>query len=343
MRLVHREKQLAKLAIEHPEDLWYLTHIIDVGDALKASTERKIKIGGEDARNQKVVRKKMTLTLTVEKVELGEGALRVLGIITDGPEDISRGEHHSFNLQEGDTFTITKKAAWAAWQEEKLQESIKAAKENILVVVFDREEALFAKLTTQGHQILSRLKGDVAKKGSDDSVVGNYWGQMIKQLTEYDTRMKPSSIIAASPAFWKDYVKGKLGELEGKTIFATVSGVDESALNELVKRPELKSALSADRSAKELVIVEELLVAVSKDTAAYGIEEVEQKANEGALLNIIVSEHFLQQCREEGNYEQLDTILKTAESTKAKIVLISTEDALKQLDGLGGIAGKLRW
>lgn len=343
MRLIHREKQLAKLAIEHPEDLWYLTHIIDVEDSLKASTERKIKIGGEDARNQKVVRKKMMLTLKVEKVELGEGTLRVLGIIIDGPEDISRGEHHSFSLQEGDSFTITKKESWAAWQEEKLQESVRAEKENILVVVFDREEALFAKLTTQGHTVLSRFKGDVQKKGSDDSVVGNYWGQLIKQLTEYDDRIKPNSIIAASPAFWKDYVKGKLGELENKTLFATVSGVDESALNELVKRPELKSALSADRSSKELVIVEELLVAVSKDAAAYGIDEVEQKAHEGALLNIVVSEHFLQQCREEEQYERLDSILKIAESSKAKIILFSTEDALKQLDGLGGIAGKLRW
>ncbi len=35
--------------------------------------------------------------------------------------------------------------------------------------------------------------------------------------------------------------------------------------------------------------------------------------------------------------------MKKAEQTKTKIIIISTEEAKKTLDGLSGIAGKKRW
>ena len=53
------KKGFAHLKTDSVEDLWYLSHIIDPGDSVRSSTERKIKIGGEDTRNQKVIRKKI--------------------------------------------------------------------------------------------------------------------------------------------------------------------------------------------------------------------------------------------------------------------------------------------
>ena len=89
--LKHDRKQgFLHLKADAPEDLWLLSRLINPGDTVRGSTERKLKIGGEDARNQKIVRKKMTLTLTTEKAVYEHDALRLLGTITDGPDDVAR-------------------------------------------------------------------------------------------------------------------------------------------------------------------------------------------------------------------------------------------------------------
>ena len=325
-----------------PEDLWLLSRLLDPGDAVRGSTERKLKIGGEDARNQKVVRKRMTLTLSVEKTAYEHDALRVLGTITDGPEDVARGDHHSITLQPGDDLKITKD--WMGWQLEKLEEATKQSKENIIVALFDREEALFCHLTNTGQDVLSRIKGEVAKKGEEGIAVKDFWKAISAQLQEYDKRYNPRSIIAASPAFWKDYLKETLGEEQSKkTVYATVSDTNEQSLQELLRRPEVKQALHEDRSAHEDALVQGLLAAVAKDQAAYGTDEVEQKANEGNLKTLLVSDPHMMRCREEGTYERLEAMMKAAEQGKAQITIIASKEAAKQLDGLGGVAGIKRW
>jgi stalled ribosome rescue protein Dom34 len=48
--------------------------------------------------------------------------------------------------------------------------------------------------------------------------------------------------------------------------------------------------------------------------------------------------------REKGKYEVLDKIMKTTEKTKGRIHIINSENSGgKKLDGLGGIAGILRY
>lgn len=325
-----------------PEDLWLLSRLINPNDQVRGSTERKIKIGGEDARNQKVVRKKMTLTLKVEKAEYEHDSLRILGTILDGPDDIARGNHHSIIIQPGDDLKITK--TWLDWQRKKIEEATKQTKENILVVLFDREDALFCSLTNTGHTILARIKGDVAKKGEDGIATKDFWKTINEELKTYDERYKAKNIIAGSPAFWKDYLTTVLDpSLQKKTIYASISDTNEQTLQELLRRPEVKQALHDDRSAQEDSYLQELLGAIAKDKAAYGEKEIEEKANEGNLKNLLVSDNFLMKSREDNTYEHVENIMKTAEQGKATIFIIASKEAMKQLDGLGGIAGLIRW
>jgi len=83
------KKGFKHLLLENQEDLWELSYIVESNDLVRGTTERKIKIGGEDARNQKVVRKKMTLSLRAEKTEYAHEVLKVLGTIVDGPDDVA--------------------------------------------------------------------------------------------------------------------------------------------------------------------------------------------------------------------------------------------------------------
>ncbi|MBD3209409.1 pelota family protein [Candidatus Woesearchaeota archaeon] len=337
-----RKQGFLHVKADTPEDLWLLSRLIKPGDTVRGSTERKLKIGSEDARNQKVVRKKMTLTLQAEKTSYEHETLRILGTITDGPDDVARGEHHSLSIQQGDDLKITKE--WMDWQLQKIEDATKQARENIIAVLFDREEATFLRLTNHDHDVLAKTKGDVAKKNEKNTVQSDFWHAINQQLRDYDKRYEPRSIIAASPAFWKDYLKAALDEtVAKKTIYATVSDTNEQAINELLKRPELKQALQQDRSAQENHAIAELLHAISAGKAAYGVKEVERKANEGNLKALLVSDDHLMQEREHGNYDHTERIMHAAERGKADIMIVASKEASKQLDGLGGMAGLTRW
>ena len=47
--------------------------------------------------------------------------------------------------------------------------------------------------------------------------------------------------------------------------------------------------------------------------------------------------------KEEGTFDELETMLRRASDVKAKVHLVSTKDAAGKIDGLGGIVGVKRW
>ena len=159
------KKGSAKVKIETTDDLWYLSNLIDTGDLIKGKTLRKIKTTTKEERSGKVTKKPVFMEIKVEKVDFSKSAstLKVLGPITQGPEDIPKGTHHSFNLEENTIFTIIKEQ-WLQYQIEKIKEACQETTSNILICVLDREEAIFATLKKYGFSILSHLKGTVAKK-----------------------------------------------------------------------------------------------------------------------------------------------------------------------------------
>lgn len=344
MRIVHQDLKdgIVKLEPEHADDLWYLSLLVEPGDLVSAETERKVKIGDAETEKARVVRKRVFLTLKVEKVEYADGGLRILGTIAAGPDDIPLASHHSFEIEPREQITLQKEE-WLSFQLEKLREAATARPLHILVVVFDREEAIFGMLKTQGYELLSRIRGDVAKKGLDEKKSANFWKEIAKQTEEYAARHSVEHVVAASPAFWKDYLEKELpGPLRKKTVFATCSEVEPNIINELVQRPELKKVLEADRTAQEGLLVEELLMAVAKDKAVYGLLEVKVKAEEGAVGTLLIAEAFLRESREKGFYRELDAIMRLVDKSKGEVRILSTGVA-KKVEALGGIAGTLRW
>ncbi len=346
MKIIKRDpkQEEMRLKVENSDDIWVLSQIIEPEDLISGSTERKIKIGdaGTD-RNVKIVKKWVTLTIKTEKTEIDENYLRVLGVITDGPDDIARGEHHSFKLEPETVFKI-KKTKWLNYQIEKINEATKSNNKKILIIVFDREEAYFAKLKGQGYQIMTELKGDVAKKESQHVSKENFYKEIIKTLDEYEKKDPFDHIILASPGFWKEELQKVLPEeYKKKSVFATVSGANERAIIETIKRPELKKVLEASRAGNEIKIIDKILQAISKEIACYGIKETKEQIRNGAVEEIAVSYNLLQKSRDDGSFKEIENIMKQCEANSGKVHVISTEDAKKVLDSIAGIAGILRW
>ena len=338
MKIIKKDlkKGSLTLKIENGDDLWSLSQIIEPGDLISGSTERKIKIGGEGGdRNTKIDKKWVFLKITAEKIELTD-QLRILGIIVDGPEDVPRGDHHSFKIDIGTIFTIEKE--WMNYQLEKLQE--KGISQNIILLVFDRDEAHFARLKGQGYELLTSIKGDVEKKEKQHTSKNNYYEEIIKVTKNF----KPDQLVIASPGFWtENLVKVLPAELKKKTISASISQVSVKAFNEVLKRPELKSVLEKSRATREIKITEKILEMISKDKACYGIKDCREKVKMGAVEELVVTFNLLQKKREEEKFHEIEKIMKECEKNSGKVHVLSTEDASKTIDSLTGIAGILRW
>lgn len=348
MKLLAKTKDEIKLKTENPDDLWYLSQIIDQGDLVKGKTVRKIKIGEEDQRKQKVVKKSIFIEIKVEKVEFSKttNVLRIGGTITQGPEDISKGEHHTFNIEENTIITI-KKEKWLKYQLDKVKDACSTKPSKILICCFDREEAYFALMKKQGYSLLSNIKGEVQKKAEEQRISKNFYSEIIAQLKNYSDKYKITSIILASPAFWKEELMKELkdDDLKKKIIQATCSAVGKTAINEVLKRDEIKRVLHDDRTTKEINLVEELLSEIKNNgQAVYSTKETENAANTGAVRDLLVTDSLIQKSRQQDNYERIENIMKITESTKGNVNIISSEHSGgKELDGLGGIGAILRY
>ncbi|MFH1440089.1 MAG: mRNA surveillance protein pelota [Candidatus Woesearchaeota archaeon] len=351
MQIIHQDikKGTAKIKVENKDDIWYLSTIIDTNDIVKSMTTRKIKLesSGED-RKAKISIKKVILAVVVEKIEFHKytGDLRISGKIKEGLEDIPAGSYHTFNVEEGSILTIEKQK-WMNFQVKRLKEATANKALNIIICIFDREEAIFALMKKYGYDILTEIKGNVQKKAVEEKVKNTFYAEIISILSKYDEKYKLTKIVMASPGFWKDELRKELKNeaLKKKILFATSSGADKSALNEVMKRPEVISALKDDRIVKEINLVNDILGEIKKDGAvAYGIKETKKAATMGAVKIMLLTDGFIQKRREENNFEEIEKVMKTADGTQGEVHIISSDhDGGKTLDGLGGIAGLLRY
>src|SRR3990172_1337395 len=109
-----------KLLVETPEDVWYVSQLLDPGDTIKGKTPRKVKVSEEADATKRMV----LIALTVEKADFSKttNALRASGKIIEGPEDVPHGTYHTFAIEPGSTITITKEH-WYGYQLDRIKEA----------------------------------------------------------------------------------------------------------------------------------------------------------------------------------------------------------------------------
>ncbi len=333
------------LKAENLDDLWYLSQMIDKGDLIKGKTFRKMTTGRE---GESGVRKSIFLEIRVEKVEWSPDAIsiRVNGTITQGPEDIPHGAHHTFALEPNSTFTLNKES-WLKVQKDRLLEATSEITSPILLVIFDREELYVAKLKRSGYEVLVHEEGLVQKKGFDNAMTKDFFARIVQVIDEYQQRLVPSAVVVASPSFWKEELLKRVQnpEIKKRWILASVSDVTPSSFNELLKRPEVRKALKQSRVSQESFLVEELLASIAKNKAvAYGFSDVVAADAASAVETLLISTNFIKEQRELGSYAKLESLLRGVEIKKGTVHMVSSDhDGGKRLDGISGIAAFLRF
>lgn len=347
MKIIFKDWRAGELKVqaECKDDLWTLSQVIEQGDLVIGKSTRKVKLGNSDSK-EAVVKRTVTLEIEVEKLEYSADVLRIQGIVREGPEDVPKGSHHTIEVEE-QTIVKILKPKWLRYQIERIEEATKE-KSAVIICIMDRGEAGFALLKPYGFEWLTEFEGEVSKKGIDEKKESKFYDEASSLLADYAKRYNAEKIIVASPAFWKDeflsVLKKKYPDVAKKAVLATCNATGAEGVNEVLKRPEIKTALLQQRVSKEINAVEELMKGIAKDNAAYGLKDVKEAAVAGAVSMLLVTDKFIEKRKADGTFGEIDSIMRSVDNSKGEIVIVSSShEGGKKLEGLGGIGALLRY
>lgn len=335
-----RKEKMIVLRPETLDDLWHLEKAVEKGDIVKGSTSRKVKIEGTD----KSVRKKLFVELEAQEAEFSRiaGTLRVNGKMLSGkPEElIEVNAFQSVDFEQGEKIEIRKRQ-WSEFIAEKLRKIEKTAnKKPIVLVVLDDESADIALLK----EFNLEQKATIRSKKSGKAYGTEDWKE--KYLQEIYLKIKDIDaelFVFAGPGFVKEDLREFFSEkgFKGKIVEASINSTGITGMNELMKGKQLNRLVEETELAKENRLVEKIFEELGRKTglAEYGLSEVGNAVNAGAVEELLIEETFFSE-----NREKIEAILKAAEQSNAKIRILSSEhDSGKKLAGLGGIAALLRY
>lgn len=340
---IDSEKGFLHIIPEIEDDLWHLERVIEKGDLVSGTADRKIK---PKEAGEKPRRVKLSVTLEVDSVEFHRfsGRLRVSGKIVEGKpaELLEIGAQQSLEVSLGEPVKIQKQEL-KQFQVQRLKKAAAATKKGkVLLVVLDDEEATFGLLGELQIEEKGRVKSGKSGKRleGEEADERGYFGEILKKVRDG----KSSRVIVAGPGFTAEKFKAFLKEREstGKQFFFTkTNSVGKTGLQELVKSNALDRVVMEMQLVKESRMVEEVLAELGKGSGLveYGTKQVKKAVEMGAVQKLLVADKTLLEKRNE-----IEEMMHKAEQMKGEVHLVNSEhEAGKKLVSLGGVAALLRY
>ncbi len=352
MRIADREaaeggRERITVVPESLDDLWHLTYVLEPGDAVSGDTTRRIQRDDDMTRDTGGQREPMWLELEVVDVEFAKFAnrLRVGGEIVDCSREDQLGFHHTFNLEEHDELTIEK--VWQVDQLERLEEAVESAEQpDVAIATVEEGEAHVHTVAQYGVEERATITGTTGKgeyaRGRDE---------LFEELAAILKRLDVEAIILAGPGFTKRdalaHIEDDAPEAAEKIQVVDTASVGDRGVHEVLKRGAVDRIQTETRISKEAEFIDELMERIAEGAkAAYGIEEVAQAAEYGAIETLLVLDERLRAERAgEGDWVlDVNDVISDVERQGGDVTVFSHEfDPGQQLGNLGGIAALLRY
>ncbi len=323
------KNNFTSLIPESQTDVELLSKLLRTGDTVRARTARKPVIF-RDSQTIEGERRAMVLTVRIEKLNLVEDRLRLLGTIQAGPADIQLGAHHTIEVEPGLKLDVYK--MWKPAELNRLKRACQPQPE-LLFCMIDREQADFFTLSGQrissaGRLVFKKVRG--AEEYRDDwyAKIADWLGSKPQKL-----------IVIAGPGFEREnlfnWISRNRPALLPKLWLEHASTTGRPGVQEVLKRSGNR-LLKQTAIARETELVQELLKQIKEGgLVVYGREEVETALKSGAVRMLMVAEPLL---------IDLESFIEMAEGQKAAIEIITTaHEAGEMFLGLGGIAAFLRY
>ena len=336
-----REGEIA-VTVETLDDLWHLKYIIEKGDLVFALTKRKADTSSDKIRPEKVEKIKVRLGIRVEEMEFHKFAnrLRIHGPIEHG---MDTGSYHTLNVEIGTNLSIIKEH-WKNDQFQRIQDAEEASKRpKVVIVAVEEGDADIGFVHHYGIEIYSHIRQSSGKR--ETSLRNEFFKEIVDQLR--NAVPEDASIVIAGPGFTKDDFLKYFQEIEAglasKALTEDTSMIGMSGFQEVLRRGAVDRIMQESRIARESALMEDLIREISMDgKAAYGLADVKNALDYGAIDTLLIADETLREGREKG--EDVDRLLMEVEQTQGKVVVFSTAfEPGEKLHKLGGIAAILRF
>ena len=350
MKIIEEDEKEAIVEIlpETLDDLWHLSHIIEVGDNASSKTTRRIQdTSGDKLRSDRGVKKTFYLSLDVENVSfhLFTGKLRLTGVITKGPEEfIPLGSHHTLEVKLNNSITI-KKEKWPKWAINRLNQAIDASKKlSAIIIVLEDDTATIGLIRQFGIEYYGPIKGHISGKRIMDKNrqknILEFYEKVIDAINKFDSIQ---NIIVAGPGFFKNdfynYMKDKHKDLSKKVVVENTGSGGRNGVMEVLKKGTVEKLTSEHRVAVEMAAIDNLLSQIGKNSSkiAYGVNEVKNAIDMGAVSQLLILDNAIA-------LNDMGNTMDMVENMKGEVMVISSEhEGGKQLESLGGMAAILRY
>lgn len=342
MKVLHQDSRSneIKLLPETLDDLWHLYNLIDERDLVFAMTYRRGEEKTDKLRPERADKVRMRLGIRVQKVEFEESddVLKVLGIIEQGPQDVS--QHHTLMLHTGDAVTIIK-PEWKSQHFDRIKRAVDSSeKQTIVFVSIEDTDAVIASAREYGikeHATISRNPG--GKMYDAKSNEPEYIDEIIEKLKMV---IHGEPLIILGPGFTKEALARRLRD-KAPDIASSVSlhhtgQAGMAGIHEMMKQGVSVKILEQTRVAHETRLMEQLFEEIGKGGLfAYGDAEVEAAAAAGAIDTLLVLDKKVRT-------NTVDKVLRIVEQSKGSFVIVSSlHEAGRRLESLGGVAALLRY
>ncbi len=335
------------LVPETVDDLWHLSYVLEPGDLVSGDTTRRIQRDDDQMRDTGGQREHLSVTIAVETVEFARFAnrLRVGGVITSCSREDQLGHHHTLNVETHEELTIEKH--FKADQIERIKEAEAAADNpDVAIATIEEGEAYIHLVKEYGVDEYASFTKPTGK-GEFSRPREELFTELGSALGHLDT----DAIILAGPGFTKqdahDYLAENHRDLEDLITVVDTSSAGGRGVHEVLKRGAVEEVQDETRIAREAETIDELMRRIADGAkAAYGIEQVNEAAEFGAVEELLVLDQRLRDERQgEGDWQiDVNDVIESVEQKGGEITVFSAEfQPGTQLKNLGGIAALLRY
>lgn len=351
------------LMAEESEDMWHAYNLVQVGDALRSTTIRKVQT--ESATGSTSSSKVRTmLTVRVETIDFDTQAcvLRVKGRNIQENQYVKMGAYHTLDLELNRKFTLGKHE-WDSIALERIEQACDPTQSTDLAAIVMQEGIAHVCLVTSSMTLVrAKIESNIPRKRKGmctqhDKGIARFYDQVIQAIMRHVNFDVVKCVLVASPGFVRDQFCEYMFQqalkldykvlLENKSKFILVhasSGFKHS-LKEVLQNPTVTSRLADTKASGEVKSLEDFYQMLQSDPnrAFYGVKHVEIANEAQAIETLLVTDELFRSsdlARRKRYVQLVDSVRDNAGDVK---IFSSLHVSGEQLGQLSGVAAILRF
>ncbi|XP_026329495.1 protein pelota [Hyposmocoma kahamanoa] len=348
---------------EEPEDMWHAYNLIAEGDAVTASTVRKVQTESStgSSTSNKV---RTTLTISVENIDFDTQAcmLRLKGRNIVENQYVKMGAYHTLDLELNRKFTL-QKALWDSVALERVEMACDpVANADVAAVVMQEGLAHVCLITPSMTLVRSKIDITIPRKRKGfaqqhEKGLNKFYDAVMQGILRHIDFKIVKCVIIASPGFVKDqffeYMMQQaiktdnklLIENKAKFLLVKASSGFKYSLKEVLQEPAVIAKISDTKAASEVKLLESFYTMLQLEPAKafYGKKHVQQ-ANEAQAIETLMISDKLFRCQDIQQRKEYVALVDSVRENGGDVrVFSSMHVSGEQLDQLTGIAAILRF